>query len=216
MSTPLWITRLVPDPRNATARKDLNSAVALHHRIMAFFPDGLGDRARQQAGVLFRIEESPGRETTILIQSGLRPVPERLPETYGAAQTKPLDPLLDQLRTGDRVHYRLVANATRKLGRNTQDGCPHQVKPLYGADADAWWERQAARAGLDILSVRSMSLSDATGRRVDGAHRITHARTRFDGIASITDAGALRTAIVHGIGRGKSYGCGLLSTIPVR
>ncbi|WP_129838123.1 type I-E CRISPR-associated protein Cas6/Cse3/CasE [Streptomyces sp. RFCAC02] len=216
MSTPLWITRLVPDVDNPAARKDLSSAVALHHRVMALFPKDLGEHPRQQARVLFRLEEMSGREPTVLIQSGLPPSAERLPQNYGAAQTKSLVPLLDALRTGDHIHYRLIANATRKLGKNTQDGRPLQVKPLHGAEADAWWERQATRAGLTLLSVRSMALADAAGTRGGDKHRITHARTRFDGIAAVTDADALRTAITDGIGRGKSYGCGLLSALPAR
>ena len=38
-----------------------------------------------------------------------------------------------------------------------------------------------------------------------------HAVVRFDGIGVVTDPDALRAAVLTGIGRGKSYGCGLLS-----
>jgi len=34
---------------------------------------------------------------------------------------------------------------------------------------------------------------------------------RFDGEAVISDVDAVRHAVLNGIGRGKSYGCGLLS-----
>jgi CRISPR system Cascade subunit CasE len=38
----------------------------------------------------------------------------------------------------------------------------------------------------------------------------------FDGLAVITDPEHVRAAVCEGIGRGKSYGCGLLSLAPVR
>ncbi|WP_425271601.1 type I-E CRISPR-associated protein Cas6/Cse3/CasE [Nocardia neocaledoniensis] len=41
-----------------------------------------------------------------------------------------------------------------------------------------------------------------------------HVATRFDGIATIHDVDLVRSAVADGIGRGKSYGCGLLSLLP--
>lgn len=41
--------------------------------------------------------------------------------------------------------------------------------------------------------------------------KIRHSAVRFEGDAVITDVGAVRSAVLSGIGRGKSFGCGLLS-----
>ncbi|MFD6434343.1 type I-E CRISPR-associated protein Cas6/Cse3/CasE [Streptomyces venezuelae] len=41
-----------------------------------------------------------------------------------------------------------------------------------------------------------------------------HHRVRFDGTATIVAPDLLRTALQKGIGRGKAYGCGLLSIAP--
>jgi CRISPR system Cascade subunit CasE len=35
--------------------------------------------------------------------------------------------------------------------------------------------------------------------------------TRFDGYAVVSDPEAVRRAVVEGVGRGKSFGCGMLS-----
>jgi CRISPR system Cascade subunit CasE len=40
-------------------------------------------------------------------------------------------------------------------------------------------------------------------------------RGGFDGIAVIKDAELVRAAVQTGIGRGKAYGCGLLSIAPM-
>ncbi|MCF6523771.1 type I-E CRISPR-associated protein Cas6/Cse3/CasE [Streptomyces sp. JJ36] len=215
MTKPLWVTQIRPDTRNSRdARRDVRSAVGLHHRVMSLFPDDLGADARRQAGVLFRLDETPSGHM-ILVQSAVKPDPARLDPAYGMARAKELTPLLEQLRNGTTVHYRITANATRKLGKNTTAGRPKQVVPLHGQEAEEWWLRQADRAGLAVRTLTSVQLGDAVGARRD-RHTVTHARTRFDGQAVVRDAEALAEHLASGFGRGKSYGCGLLSIAPAR
>lgn len=211
--TVLWLTRIIPDPRHRDARRDAGDAVALHHRVMHLFPDDLEGAARSRAGVLFRVDESP-RGSSILVQSALEPDPARLPAGYGQVAHRPLTPILEKLRAGHRVHYRVTANATRKLGLNTTAGRPREIVPLNGEEAVTWWHERADVAGLTLHSVHGLALDDATGRRRPTNTLIRHARTRFDGIATVTDPDALITRIAAGFGRGKSYGCGLLTLAP--
>ncbi|QXJ25748.1 type I-E CRISPR-associated protein Cas6/Cse3/CasE [Actinomadura graeca] len=211
MTTGLWLTQIVPNTRDRAVLKDLRDATHLHRRIMTLFPDGLGDRARHQAAALFRLEEQPDG-FSILVQSSIKPTLDNLAADYGAARTTSLTPLLKGLTDGANVHYRIIANATSKLGNNTTAGRPKQVVPLHGADADQWWQRQADSAGLILRSLHSSQLPGATGRR--GNARMTHARTRFDGTATVTDSATLIEKIRAGIGRGKPYGCGLLTIAP--
>lgn len=65
------------------------------------------------------------------------------------------------------------------------------------------------RQRLTVLTVSAQSQRDI---RTKGGIRL--AVVRFDGIATVTDAGLARQAVLEGIGRGKSYGCGLLSLAP--
>ncbi|MBW8484438.1 type I-E CRISPR-associated protein Cas6/Cse3/CasE [Actinomadura parmotrematis] len=213
MTTELFLTQIVPDLRHSGVHGDLRDVGKLHRRIMKLFPADLGDQARLQAAVLFRIEETRSG-TGILVQSNLKPDLERLPDTYGTARSKTLSPLLESLRNGATVNYRITANATSKLGKNTTAGRPKQIVPLTGPDADDWWRRQAEAAGLVLHSLTSTPLDSATGNRQGG--RMTHVRTRFDGTATITDHQALLTRIRSGIGRGKAFGCGLLTVAPAR
>ncbi|GAA1590106.1 type I-E CRISPR-associated protein Cas6/Cse3/CasE [Actinomadura kijaniata] len=212
MNTDLWITQIVPDLRDQTVMADLRDVGRLHRRIMSLFPDDLGSAPRSQAAVLFRLEEAPSG-FTLLMQSALQPDLRQLPAFYGNARCKALAPLLNHLHSGATVHYRIVANATRKLGKNTTAGRPKAVVPLHGAEADQWWVRQAETIGLLLHNLQSAPLSDATGRR-NGTHKMTHARTRFDGTATVTDPTALIQHLRTGIGRGKSFGCGLLTLAP--
>ncbi len=110
------------------------------------------------------------------------------------------------------MRYRLVANPTKRHGRTS----PHAGKlaALTGAAADQWWIERAERSGLALQTATITSLPDLAGRRAKSDDRIVHAARRFDGTAVVTDPAALRAAVLTGIGRGKSHGCGLLSLVP--
>ncbi|WP_067473455.1 type I-E CRISPR-associated protein Cas6/Cse3/CasE [Actinomadura hibisca] len=212
MSTELFITHIALDLGHRGVLNDLRDIGKLHQRIMKLFPNGLGAQPRQQAAVLFRLDELASG-TAVLIQSALKPDLDKLPTGYGVPRCRSLAPLLDSLRAGAPVHYRIIGNATSKLGKNTTAGRPKQVVPLQGADADRWWQRQAESAGLLVNTLISSQLSSVSSQR--GPGRMTHARTRFDGTATVTDPAALVERMKAGIGRGKPYGCGLLTIAPV-
>ncbi|MFL1427490.1 MULTISPECIES: type I-E CRISPR-associated protein Cas6/Cse3/CasE [unclassified Nocardiopsis] len=211
-----WITQIRPDLRSREARRDLGSAVGMHHRLMSLFPDGAGQEARRTFGVLFRVEDTP-RGPQILLQSNIEPELSRLPEHYGSGQTKDLSVFLDALKTGRYVRYRIAANAVRRPGHTTKAKSDvNSVVPLVGADAEEWWTRQAEASGLKLHHIASHALDAARGERKEGRHKIRHARTLFEGTAQITNALLLRERTITGVGRGKAYGCGLLSLAPAR
>ncbi|MEC3994108.1 type I-E CRISPR-associated protein Cas6/Cse3/CasE [Actinacidiphila sp. DG2A-62] len=219
----VWLTRIVPDPRSAQARKDTQgraAAMHLHRRLMSLFPYDLGAAARAQLGVLFRTEDTPDGPH-VLLQSGERPDTTLLPDGYGTATSRPLDPLLDALRPGLTIRYRCVASPVRKPGATTR--AAYRLPPvvaLHGTAADEWWLRQAEAGGLKPLDVHSLPLDAVSGPRGTNGpaadQRVRHARIRFDGTAAIIDPDLLRAKITEGIGRGKAYGCGLLSIAPAR
>ncbi|WP_328722807.1 type I-E CRISPR-associated protein Cas6/Cse3/CasE [Streptomyces sp. NBC_00247] len=215
----LWLTRLVPDTRSPEARRDLGDPVGMHRRIMSLFPSDAGPDPRARFGVLFRTEDTP-TGPHLLLQSAHEPDTGRLPAGYGTTLTRPLDALIDAIRPGLTVRYRCAASPVRKPGATTRAlyNLP-PVVPLTGTAADEWWLRQADQSGLKPLTHHAQPLDTVRGERRPAAgtpQRIRHARTQFDGTAAIIDTGLLRAAILGGIGRGKSYGCGLLSIAPAR
>ncbi|WP_329612658.1 type I-E CRISPR-associated protein Cas6/Cse3/CasE [Streptomyces brevispora] len=215
----LWLTRLVPDPRSRDARRDLADPVGMHRRVMSLFPSDAGPDPRTRFGVLHRTEDTP-TGAHVLLQSTHEPDTSRLPDDYGTTLSRPLDALIDAIRPGLTVRYRCVASPVRKPGATTR--ALYHLPPvvaLTGTAADDWWLRQADRSGLKPLTHHAQPLDTARGeRRPDGApaQRVTHARTQFDGTAAIIDTDLLKAAVLNGIGRGKAYGCGLLSIAPAR
>ncbi|WP_261717544.1 type I-E CRISPR-associated protein Cas6/Cse3/CasE [Streptomyces sp. FZ201] len=223
----LYLSRLTPHPASRQAQQELGAGThhgSLHRRVMSLFPDGVAEQARAHFGILFRVEDTP-RGSHLLMQSNQPPDPRRLPAQYGTLTTRPLADLLDALEPGLTLHFRCTASPVRKPGHTTRAhyNLP-AVVPLNGAAADDWWQRQADNAGLKVLTLHSRPVDAArdwqypTGTapadRARNSNRIHHHRVRFDGTAAVIDPDLLRTAIRNGIGRGKAYGCGLLSIAP--
>ncbi|WP_084962967.1 type I-E CRISPR-associated protein Cas6/Cse3/CasE [Thermoactinospora rubra] len=193
-----WLIRILPDTRRRDVQKDLADADLLHKRMMLLVPDDLGGQARSRAGVLFRVEE--GRTgLQLLVQTTVPPQVDRLPTGYGEAAVRELSGLLAALQAGDVVRYRIDANPTK---RNNQT---RKIEALHGAAAETWWAARAAAHGLAVLTSTSQPRQDI---RVKGGR---HVVVRFDGLATVTDPKLVTEAVLEGIGRAKSYGCGLLS-----
>lgn len=219
----LWLTRIVPSPRSREARRDLSGSdqgIRLHQRMLRMFPDGVEGPARAAFGVLFRAEDSP-RGPQILLQSHMQPDATRLPDAYGSVETRSLDALLSNLHKGMVVNYRCVANPVRKPRTTSRQA--YKLPPVVALSGNAaveWWERQSNTAGLEPLHINAHPLASVRGQRGShdpaANHRIQHARTQFEGTARILDAEQLREKLATGIGRGKAYGCGLLSIAPTR
>ncbi|MET9111939.1 type I-E CRISPR-associated protein Cas6/Cse3/CasE [Streptomyces zhihengii] len=218
-----WLTRIRLDHGSRAVRDDLRDAAALHRRVMSLVPDDLGENPRSRAGVLFRVDPDDERRSTLLVQSLLAPRCERLPRGYENAQTRSMTVMLDALRPGLVVRYRLLGNAVRRCGRDSPDGRWKQAIPLVGPEAEQWWVRRAEGAGLQLRTVHCALTDTLTAwhgtERSSGPSRpghvpVRHRGRRYDGTAVVQDAEALRLAVLHGIGRSKSYGCGLLSLAP--
>jgi CRISPR system Cascade subunit CasE len=216
-----WLTRLRLNPGNRQAQQDLRNAAALHRRIMTLVPDGLGDSPRARAGVLFRTEADPDGAPVLLVQTGIAPDTSRLPTGYAQGATRDMTALFDALRPGLPVRYRLLGNAVRRCGPNSTAGRWKQALTLHGADADQWWADRATTAGLILHTLRSEPApalpawhTREPGDRRDQHVRVAHTATLFQGAATVQDPAALRGALLSGIGRSKSYGCGLLSLAP--
>ena len=217
----LWLTSLTPNLDHRDTLADLADVTRLHRRLMSLFPDSLGASARSAAGLLFRVETA-ANSVRILIQSSIQPDLSRLPPRYGHAETAQLDSFLQMLANGMTVRYRITANPSKQLPRgHSGPGHPGQRIALRGAQAEAWWRKRADHAGLTLTNLVMLPRQDLVGQQTGqipkpGKKEIRHAAAQYDGTATIRDIDTVRGAIGNGIGRGKPYGCGLLSLAPIR
>ena len=212
MTAQAEIARIRLNPHSRLVQRDLRDATQMHRTVMRMVPDGLGESPRQKAALLWRIDETE-MSSTLLVQ-GTRLDLGRLPTEYGQAEVKSLAPMFSALRKGLAVRYRIVLNPSKRerlpLTEKTKRG---KIIPLSGPEADEWWLRRAADAGLALHVLTPTNLAPVRPRR-GSAPPMRHSLLRYDGTATVTDPAALSEAVLSGIGRGKPYGAGLLSLAP--
>lgn len=185
-----------PLERSGAANRD---HAAAHRTVMCLFAENLGDSPRSNSSTLFRVESDFGR---ILVQSTL--APERDQVDVLGLQVRECE--TTDFPTGTRVRYRIDVAAVRRTGR--------QERRVPAAEVGQWWQDLARRNGLQLEGPAAEHLLGIDDRTSTGSQ--PHMRVaRLSGTAIVADADALTHAMRHGVGRAKSYGCGLLSVIPL-
>lgn len=232
----MFLSKLVLNLRNATARRDLGSPYEMHRTILSAGFDGVSkaDLGR----VLFRVDpDATGRTPPVLlIQSAREPAWANLPSAYALnADTKPFDP---QFRAGQRLRFRLRANPTKRVAvKNAVLG-----KSLSGKRVGLFREAEQIRWLLRDVRGKSRGFKvpgkwvPATDPETEEPIELPNFRVdaipegrsfngkpgtggwflavRFEGVLEVTDPAAFRNTITSGIGSAKGYGFGLLSVAP--
>ncbi|MFF0742146.1 type I-E CRISPR-associated protein Cas6/Cse3/CasE [Streptomyces sp. NPDC004111] len=215
MNPDAHLARIQLNPHSRDVQRDLRDAAQMHKTLMRMLPDNLGPTPRHDTGLLYRLDETE-QTSTLLVQAAVPLNTQHLPDNYGHSDHKSLAPLFRALRPGRTVRYRITLNPAKRErlphDQKTKNG---RIVPLTGPEADQWWTRRAAQAGLTLHTLLPTPQRPAQRTpTVKGAPTMRHHLMRYDGTATITDPTALTTALLTGIGRGKSYGAGLLSLAP--
>jgi CRISPR system Cascade subunit CasE len=213
-TTSAILTRIVVNPAHPRVQKDLRDINSMHQTVTRMgCPEDFGPSSRSAAGLLYRVDHSTAG-VTLLIQSRTVIDPAKVSHGYAHGGTRDLEALLHRLEPGIRLRYKITANPTKssKKAGSAARGVP---RPLVGDEALMWWSRKAEEAGLDIETVNMIDTKKLTGSRSKDNHRIAITATTFEGTASVTSATSIGAAVLNGIGRGRAYGCGLLSVAPL-
>ncbi|GLF98164.1 type I-E CRISPR-associated protein Cas6/Cse3/CasE [Streptomyces yaizuensis] len=226
-----YLTRIHLNP----ARPHLTaSPQRLHAAVAAAFPPSPQDS--QDGRTLWRLDETrhPYRQQTLLVVSPAVPDLTHVVEQAGWPRTatpgnpgwdtRPYTPLLDKLRPGVRLRFRLTANPTkaiRRPGRPDRRGV--RTALTTPADQLQWLTDRSPTLGFTLPTTgghpqTAVTASDALDFHRTGNHsrgdRVRIRAVTFDGHLRVTDPDALRRTLTHGIGHGRAYGCGLLTLAP--
>ncbi|MBK6866786.1 MAG: type I-E CRISPR-associated protein Cas6/Cse3/CasE [Burkholderiales bacterium] len=204
------------DPEHTGQRMDA------HHRLLWSAFSGNPDATRDY---LWR-EEGRG---TFLVLSQRPPEPSLFFEPVEPREFSPA------LKAGDRLAFALRVNATRTVetGRKSIGGKPHKVHIDLVMDAlhalppgerapermkaaqqvaEQWLARQGHRHGfhLDEAAVNDYSVRALPGWTAQRKGQPQFGVLDVSGRLSVTDPSAFIAQIVHGFGRAKAFGCGLM------
>jgi CRISPR system Cascade subunit CasE len=208
----MYLSRIILDPRSRDLRHDVARPYEMHRTIMSAFPSALPAGAER---VLFRLDIHPQTNALhLLVQSYLRPDWSHLQTKRYIATGLPDNPAVKEFylnfRPGQPLAFRLLANPTKRLGKDFGADKGKRVG-LYKPDQqEDWLHRKAKQHGFALLSV-TMS---APQRLDDARNQIKLFSVRFDGTLRVVDSERFVAAIEQGIGSGKAFGFGLLSLAP--
>jgi CRISPR system Cascade subunit CasE len=230
----MYLSKLILNPRSRDVRRDLANCQALHRTLLAAYPQAESETARQEFGVLYRVELQPRTgAVTVLVQSEYSPDWTKLPDDYlfvAAEVTQAIADAYQSLQAGQRLRFRLRANPTKCVARQhrpaeaQRDG--KRVELRREKDQLAWLQRKAQDGGFqltalsvkpDVANTQVQEVSKVYGWRADKndntgqRKKLTLAAAVFEGELIVSDAAQFLVTLRQGIGRGKAYGFGLLS-----
>lgn len=206
----MFLSQLVLNEHSRKVQKDLGNAHDLHRQIMQAFPDEAEKHAdnewnpRKEWSILFRQEFDSNR---LLVQSAIEPDWSKLPQEYFQQYKKKSVAYVDKpFEAGRVLQFRLRANPSKrdKVTRKT-------VGFFKQSDQLAWLERQSERNGFRLHGADVIPSPNVFGQKGKGKSPIRLTAALYQGVLEVTDNSAFSKVLRHGIGRGKAYGCGLLS-----
>jgi CRISPR system Cascade subunit CasE len=204
----MYFAQLKLNKTSREVHRDLGNAHGLHQRIMQAFPDEERERARADWQVLFR-QEPEGE--VVLVSSAIEGDWARLPGSY-LVGAKSKSVVLDEehLAVGRVFQFRLRANPSKRDNESRKlIGLYHQRDQLD------WLDRQGRNHGFELRGVDVIPTPNVFGVKEKGKAPVRMTTVLFQGLLMVTDSALLLSAVRGGIGRGRSYGCGLLSVARV-
>lgn len=194
------LSRITLDLESPAARRDLADAYEMHSTLMRFVDAGASKP-------LWRLERGRGTENAVvLVQTDRAPSPDALTDDGGYFldfESRP-NKLIENLQAGDRVYFRVRANATVK-----REGKRHGL--VTYEDQVSWIDRQLQERGAVSIEAIPSEARREVFRRRRGGKPITVLGVTFDGTFEVANPIALRAAVESGIGHARSFGFGLVT-----
>lgn len=223
----MFMSRVSLNSRRRGAMKLLANRHAMHAAVMSSFSPATPLES-ERGRVLWRIDRN-GHDVDLLIVSPTAPCLAHIIEQAGwstenAWATRRYDEFLDAIASDTQYAFRITANPTHRL---TEGGRKQIVGHRTVEHQRRWLVEKSTSHGFAVLPATiegtgdltpplALTLSDrqtSTFRR--NGSKVTLVTARFDGALIVTNDDAFRRTLGHGIGRGKGYGCGLLTVLPM-
>ena len=112
-----------------------------------------------------------------------------------------------------RYRFKVIVNPTRR------DKNSKKLLPVKGREAIAEWFRARAETSWGfIASQQHLQIDTIEVQRFSarGGHTVTLAQAQLQGELQVQDRETFRRSFQQGIGRGRTFGCGLLQLQPIQ
>ena len=207
----MFLTQFILDPQSRQVQRELANRYELHRTLTAQFPA----LKREDIGLLYRLEMPEGYQYSaikLLVQTRVEPCWDNLWHKGLLLEVPEVKAFDIPSTVGEMFYFRLVANPT--VRRKQAAGEKGQRVGLYkSGEQEAWLKRKAEGAGFEVLALRLRDLGMIESRKQTSGRTyvIQHQAVQFEGGLQVSDPDRFRRTIIHGMGRAKAFGFGLLS-----
>lgn len=216
-------TRIMLNQYRREARKFLTNPHAMHAAVAKAFPP---DTDVTHGRILWRLDKN-GHEDTLYIVGPEQPTADHIVDQAGwetrPPQVASYDAFLARLMKGQQWGFELVANPT--FSEPQPGGKRGKVRAHVSATHQLdWLIKRSESCGFSLLqdnepTARVVERKVLSFQRDPNSNRKNNVRihtARFKGSLTVIDPELLRNTLKNGIGRGRGYGCGLLTLAPAR
>lgn len=218
----MYLSRVEINPYRRETMRALESPQIIHAAVMASF-DSFGSNESDR--VLWRVD-SLRNATYILIQSQRRPDMHHIVDQFGRPdsehpchETQEYDQFLQSIKAGERMMFRLTANPTHSIKDPDNPKRGKVVAHVTINQQKKWLSDRAPKYGFEFVKDGEDPMFDVRSRKnfefKRGDSTVTLNAATFEGLIEVTDSEKMISAMKEGIGRGKAYGCGLLTVMRV-
>jgi CRISPR system Cascade subunit CasE len=197
--------------RRAIVDLAITDPYSLHRVVYSCFDDARSqdEKARGESrGFLYADEGGDARYRRILMLSDREPSPPSSP----AGVDLRTSPLPEDFLDLEAFVFKVTVNPTRC---NAATG---KREAIRGREAVREWFIERAKGGWgftpdpDSLQVNGIEVLRFTGKN---GHQITQGQAKLQGVLRVTDRDRFIESVAKGIGRARSFGCGMLQIRPI-
>jgi CRISPR system Cascade subunit CasE len=185
--------------------KFLSSPQVSHATVEACFDDS--DNTRK----LWRLDYYQGHPYVLLL-SQQKPNLKNMIQQFGYPEDKgeiwDYQKLLDYLKNGQQYRFRLCANPVYSIKQeNGKRG--KVVAHITVAQQEDWLRNKSKKSGFHL---KQFTVIQRDLKKFKRQHKyVTISIAVYEGILEISNIDDFKQSLILGVGRAKSYGCGLLT-----
>lgn len=195
------LSKVVLNLSSRYARRDLADPWEMHRTLMRLVDNGASkplwrlERRRIEAPPELFLQTESEPEWSAL---------KELDDSYFVHASSRPNRLLENIRTGDVLNFRVRANPTVK-----REGKRHGL--VRYEEQVEWMERQLAKHGCKPLQVLPNESRREVMKRRKGSRPIVLVGVTFDGAIGVEEAAGVRRLVEAGVGHGRALGFGLVT-----
>lgn len=197
--------------RQAIKALRITDAYSIHRVVYSLYPDVRSDEQKHQShasGILYADQGGDFYGRRILLLADRIPA-ESVDGQHGQVQSKLIH---DGFLGHDRYRFKIIVNPTRR--ENTS----RKLIPIKDRESIGHWFCQRAEQGWGFSVSREhlqIDKVDVLQFKDKQQSPITLSQAHIQGYLQVTDRDQFKHSFARGLGRGRTFGCGLLQVSPV-